>query len=108
MEGGAESPDFDPMQAKREDNILLINREIRQDEAVHELKSQLPNAKTKEFITGRNQKGKVTVALIRSNQARYTLLEEKGNLNPSGEGLTLETSVLESFTVAYLPYRPCG
>ena len=26
----------------------------------------------------------------------------------SDEGLTLETSVLESFTVANLPYRPCG
>ena len=24
------------------------------------------------------------------------------------EGLTLETSVFESFTVANLPYRPCG
>ena len=24
------------------------------------------------------------------------------------EGLTLETSVFESFTVAILPYRPCG
>ena len=26
----------------------------------------------------------------------------------SDEGLTLETSVFESFTVANLPYRPCG
>ena len=26
----------------------------------------------------------------------------------SDEGLTLETSVFESFTVADLPYRPCG
>ena len=26
----------------------------------------------------------------------------------SDEGLTLETSVSESFTVANLPYRPCG
>ena len=26
----------------------------------------------------------------------------------SDEGLTLETSVFESYTVANLPYRPCG
>ena len=26
----------------------------------------------------------------------------------SEEGLPLETSVFESFTVANLPYRPCG
>ena len=26
----------------------------------------------------------------------------------SDEGLTLETSVFESFTVANLPHRPCG
>ena len=26
----------------------------------------------------------------------------------SDEGLTFETSVFESFTVANLPYRPCG
>ena len=26
----------------------------------------------------------------------------------SDEGLTLETSVFESFTVANIPYRPCG
>ena len=35
------------------------------------------------------------------------LLCRKAKLN-SDEGLTLETSVFESFTVANLPYRPCG
>ena len=29
-------------------------------------------------------------------------------VNHSDEGLTLETSVFESFTVANLPCRPCG
>ena len=39
--------------------------------------------------------------------------QNSGNLGAnvaihSDEGLTLETSVFESFTVANLPYRPCG
>ena len=41
---------------------------------------------------------------------RKTFMSFKVRVNPvhSDEGLTLETSVFESFTVASLPYRPCG
>ena len=37
-----------------------------------------------------------------------TYLQQVLSLIHSDEGLTLKTSVFESFTVANLPYRPCG
>ena len=44
----------------------------------------------------------------RLTPVKFQLLEKTHLWIHSGEGLTLETSVLESFTVANLPYRPCG
>ena len=35
-------------------------------------------------------------------------VSQQGKIVRVNEGLTLETSVSESFTVANLPYRPCG
>ena len=39
---------------------------------------------------------------------KLALRQSESNPIYSYEGLTLETSVFESFTVANLPYRPCG
>ena len=47
-------------------------------------------------------------------QGVWSLMGFLPSVSPSSDwihsdlGLTLETSVLESFTVANLPYRPCG
>ena len=43
----------------------------------------------------------VSIDAIHQNNRERVLIH-------SDEGLTLETSVFESFTVANLPYRPCG
>ena len=40
------------------------------------------------------------------DKVKATVKDSKTNV--SDEGLTLETLVFESFTVANLPYRPCG
>ena len=44
----------------------------------------------------------------RASSASGDLVSKETKLIHSDEGLTLETSVFESFTVANLPYRPCG
>ena len=36
------------------------------------------------------------------------IVQDYYSLIHSDEGITLETSVFESFSVANLPYRPCG
>ena len=46
--------------------------------------------------------------LLHTKQIHKGNLDNKYSLIHSDEGLTLETSVFESFTVANLPYRPCG
>ena len=46
--------------------------------------------------------------MIMSLKQRINLNHNISTLFHSDEGLTLETSVFEFFTVANLPYRPCG
>ena len=46
--------------------------------------------------------------MIRDLVSKETVCCVGGKVKHSDEGLTLETSVFESFTVANLPYRPCG
>ena len=43
-----------------------------------------------------------------NSKARPNSIFHYYSLIHSDEGLTLETSVFESFTVANLPYRPCS
>ena len=49
-----------------------------------------------------------TLALRRSESNFNSEVNQISNQIHSDEGLTLEMSVFESFTVANLPYRPCG
>ena len=50
------------------------------------------------------------IALVEKQEGNLTVLVlcTISTTAANDEGLTLETSVFESFTVANLPYRPCG